>query len=140
MAESELPEVIVEDMCFFLSQYMLLVISGEYGHQNFFNLLLLLTAETVETVFVSTCQGVGQLSGLEVVVNDFGISFYGKQTAYVFHHLVCIEVVLHHLVSCIQLVATCRHLGGFAVWLGFGLVTDAECIPCIVNHDFELRM
>ena len=101
MTESELPKVIIEDMRFFLSQYVFFVISREYGHQNFFNLLLFLTGETVETIFVSTCQSVSQFTGIEIIGNDFGVSFYGKQTPYILHHFICVEVVLQHLIGSI---------------------------------------
>ena len=118
MAKCELPEVIVEDVGFFVSYHVFLVIERKDVHDDAFYLFALLRCESVMTIFISACQCINQFSCVEIVVDDFRVGFYGQQATYVLYHLFCVYVQLQHLVGCIQIVAFGSHTGDLPVWFG----------------------
>ena len=114
MAESELPEVIVEYMYFFLINDMRNVLI-ENGQYDLFDLCTFFLCEPFITSLVSTSQQVSQFSGFKIIVYHFRINIHCQKASDILYHLFCINISLKQGIGSIQIIGMDVHQARFAV-------------------------
>ena len=130
----------IEKHVLLTSQEAAFIIKVEHLHYNPFYLPVLLSRKTVMVILISGSQQVDKLPCLEIVADEIPGGLLFQEAAHVRHHFLCIDLILQHLVSGIQLVKVLGHGKDMLVRLRIGAEVHGKRAAGIVNHHFEFRI